>query len=97
MKYIKSWNQFNVPAKIEYKVFFTSNPFIGNVRLKSAKNQTNVKQHREAELLLFQNYTFFIHAENNRTYSKQMSKQQMCLYSWDYAINHCENEDENEK
>ena len=31
----------------------------------------------------------------NRTYSKKLA--QVCLYSWDYTINHNENEDENEK
>ena len=30
--------------------FFISNTFICNTRLKSAKNQANAKQHREAEL-----------------------------------------------
>ena len=33
-----------------------SNTFISNTRLKLAKNQANVKQHLEAELLLFENY-----------------------------------------
>ena len=31
------------------------------------------------------------------TYSKKQTKEQLCLYSGDYKINHNENEDENEK
>ena len=37
--------------------FFTSNTFIRNARLKLAKNQANAKQHHEAELVLFENYS----------------------------------------
>ena len=35
--------------------------------------------------------------KNNRTPSKKQAKEQVCLYSWDYTLNHNENEDENEK
>ena len=35
---------------------FLSNTFTSNVRLKLGKDQTNAKQHPEAELLLFENY-----------------------------------------
>ena len=28
---------------------------------------------------------------------KKWPKEQVCLYSWDYTINHNENEDENEQ
>ena len=45
--------------------------------------QGNAKQYPEVELL-----------QNNRTYSK---KEKVCPYSWDYMINHSENNDENEK
>ena len=38
-----------------YTLFFISNTFISNARLKLAKNQANGKQHHEAELLLFEN------------------------------------------
>ena len=31
-------------------------------RLKWTKDQANFKQHHEAELLIFENYPFFIHA-----------------------------------
>ena len=54
----------------EYTLFFISKNFITNASLKLAKNQANAKQHSEAELLPFENYsqssstffiTFFIH------------------------------------
>ena len=37
--------------------FFISNTFITNARLKRAKNQARAKQHPEAELLQFENYS----------------------------------------
>ena len=49
---------------------------------------------------LYQNYShssFALPSKNNKTYSKKYAKEQMCLYSWNYIINHNENEDENEK
>ena len=51
-------------------------------------------------LLLLENYSHFsttISSKNNRVYSKKLAKEQVCLYSRDYTINHYENEDENEK
>ena len=80
--------------------FLISNSFICNARLKLAKNQANAKQHPEAELLLFENYSHFsstLSSKSNRTYSKKQAKEQVCLYLRDYRINHDENEDENEK
>ena len=65
-----------------------------------AKNQANVKQHPDTELLLFENYfnsSPTLSSKNNGTYSKKQAKGQVCLYSWDYMINHNENEDKNEK
>ena len=53
-----------------YTRFFISNTFISNDRLKLAKNQTNAKQHPEAELLLFENYSHSL-SENSRTCSKK--------------------------
>ena len=41
----------------ELHAFFISNTFISNGMLKSPKNQANAKQHPEAELLLFENYS----------------------------------------
>ena len=63
--------------------FFISNTFISNARLKLAKNQTNAKQHSEAELLRSENYWYFsstLSFSNNRTYSKKEVKEQACLY-----------------
>ena len=37
-------------------LFFISNSFISNSRLKLTKNQANAKQHPEAELLTYENY-----------------------------------------
>ena len=48
-------------------------PFISNTRLKLAKNQANAKQHRQAELLLFENYSHSsspLSSKNNRICSK---------------------------
>ena len=41
-------------------------------------------------------FTYFIHviSKNNRTYSKKQAEEQVFLYSWDYTINHNENEEE---
>ena len=67
--------------------------------MKLAKNQANAKQHPEAGLLTLENYwhsSSTLSSDNNRTYSKKQEKEQACLYSWDYAINHNKNEDENE-
>ena len=36
---------------------YISNAFIGNTRLKLTKHQANAKQHPEAELLTFENYS----------------------------------------
>ena len=64
------------------------------------KIQANTKQQPEVELLLFENYwhsSATLSSRNNRTYSKKQAKEEARLYSWDYMINHCVNEDENEK
>ena len=55
-------------------LLFISNTFISNARLKLAKNQGNVKQHREAEILLYENYSHSsstLSSKSNRTYSKK--------------------------
>ena len=80
--------------------FFINNGFIGNARLKLAKNQANAKRHPETELLLYENFSHSsstLSPKNNRTYSKKYSKEQVFLYSWDYTINNNKNADENEK
>ena len=50
----------NVNAPYGYTDFVISNTFIGNARLKLAKNQAKFKQHLEAELLLFKNFLFYL-------------------------------------
>ena len=64
------------------------------------KNQVNATQNFEAELLLVENYShssLTLSSKNNSKYSKKQAKEQVCLISWDYTINHKENGDENEK
>ena len=56
------------------RFFLLSNTFISNARLKLAKNQTNAKQHPEAELLASENYWHFssmLSSNNNMTYSEK--------------------------
>ena len=52
---------------------FIRNTFINKARLKLAKNQTNAKQHPEAEIVLFKNYSYSsctLSSKKIRTYSK---------------------------
>ena len=44
-----------------YMPLFISNTFISNTRLKLSKIQVKSKQQPEAEHLLFENHSFFIH------------------------------------
>ena len=63
---------------------------MSNARLKLAKNQANAKQHPEAELLLFDNYSHSsstFSSKNNSSYSKNKQKKKYF----------CKNEDENDK
>ena len=58
----------------KYTLFFISNTFIFNARLKLAKNQANAKQQPEVELLLPKNYSHSsstLSFKNNRTYSEK--------------------------
>ena len=41
----------------QLRAVFISSTFISNTRLHLAKNQANTKQHLEAKLLLFENYS----------------------------------------
>ena len=52
-----------------YTRFFISNTFISNARLKLAKNQANAKQHPEAELLQFENYSHSLSMLSSKTIS----------------------------
>ena len=38
--------------------FFISNTFVSNTMLKLTKNQVSGRQHPEAKLLLFENYSY---------------------------------------
>ena len=42
---------------VNYTLFFISNTFISNTRLKLAKNPADAKQNPEAELLVLENYS----------------------------------------
>ena len=55
---------------MQLHAFFTGNTFISNARLKLAKNETNPKQHPEAELLVFENY-LHSSSKNNGTCSEK--------------------------
>ena len=66
------------------------------------KNQAYAIKYLKTEILLSENYLHFSStwsSKNNRkiSKSKKEAKEQVCLYWWDYTINHNENEDENEK
>ena len=57
-----------------HALLFISNTFTSNARLKFAKRQANAKQHPEAELLPFENYShslFTLSSKNNGTYSEK--------------------------
>ena len=57
--------------------FFISKTLISNARVILAKNQADTKQHPEAELLLFENYSLFsstLSSKNNRRYSEKCVK-----------------------
>ena len=63
--------------------FFISNTFIRNARPKLEKNQTNAKQHPEAELLLFENClhsssTFL--SKNNTTLKNKQNNKCVCIH-----------------
>ena len=58
-------------------LFFISNTFISNARLKLAENQANATQHPETEFLLFENYSHSsstLSFKNNRTILKNIQK-----------------------
>ena len=65
------------------ETFFISNTFRNNIKLKLVKNHAKPKEHPEAELLLFQDYSLFLSTllfKNNRRYSKKYTKKKyVCL------------------
>ena len=57
--------------------FFISNTFTSNASLKLAKNQAKAKQHPDAELLLFENYSLStptLSSKNKMRFSKNVQK-----------------------
>ena len=54
MKFLKKSSTY-----LKIYAYFISNTFISNARLKLAKIQAKAKQHPEAELLVFENYSLF--------------------------------------
>ena len=79
-------------------LFFISNTFKSNASLKLAKNQAKAKQHLEAKLLLFENYSLSsstLSSKSNRAYSKKCAKNHVCFN--DIVLIYNENEKEIEK
>ena len=65
--------------------------------MKKKNNQANAKQHPEAELLLFENYSSAssaLWAKNNAYFLKNL---QVCSFKWDLIINYNEHKIEHEK
>ena len=64
--------------------FFISNALLSNARLNLTKNQAKAKQHIEAELLLFENYSlssFALSYKNNCRYSKKCTKNKCVCFN----------------
>ena len=64
-------------------LFFKSNSFVSNARLKLAKNQVKAKRQPEAELFVFENYSFSsstLSYENSKKHSKKCTKTQRRLF-----------------
>ena len=81
-----------------YTPFFKSNTFIRNARLKLIKNKAKAKKHLEAELLIFENYSFSsykLSSKNSTRYSKKYTISKWVCFN--EVINDNENETENEK
>ena len=58
--------------------------FISNARLKLGKNQAKAKQHSEAELMLFKNYSLYLStlsSKNNRRYSIKCAKNKCVCFN----------------
>ena len=58
--------------------------FINNTWLKLAKNQAKAKQHPEAELLLFENYSLSfstLSSKNNKLFSKNCTKNKCVCFN----------------
>ena len=81
----KEYQKSAIKKTYGIQVFFISNTFISDARLKLAKNQENAKQNPEAELLLFKNYSHSssTSSNNNRIYPEKEAKEQVRLHSYD--------------
>ena len=56
---------------------------MSNAKLKLAKNEANAKQHPEAKLLLFENYSHSsstLSSRNNRTYFRTYQQKNKCAH-----------------
>ena len=72
-------NQSKIKAKVlkRIHIFYTSDTFIRNARLKLAKNQAKAQQDTEVELLIFENYwlsSSILSSKINRRPSKKCTK-----------------------
>ena len=64
-----------------------------------AKPGTNATEYAETQILTSEKYwhsSSTLSSKNNRICYKKKAKEEACLYSWDYVINHDENENKNE-
>ena len=68
---------------MRYTLFFISNTFIRNGRLKLVKNQGKAKEHPQAEFFLLENYLLTpssLPSRNNKRHSKKITKNKyICL------------------
>ena len=67
-----------------YALFYISNTFLSNVRLKFAKNQAKAKQHPQTELLLFDNYLLsssMLSSKNNGRYSEKYARNKCVCFN----------------
>ena len=70
------------------QAFFIRNTFISNARLKMAKNWAKAKQHPEAELSPFENYSLSsstLSTKTNKRYSKKCTKNK-CVWDSDTGV-----------
>ena len=74
---------FDFPTPFLLVLPITTGFFISNIRLKLAENQAKAKQHSEAEILLFENYSLpssTLPPKNKRRYCKKSRKNKyVCL------------------
>ena len=64
--------------------FFSTQHFNKHLQAKIGKNQAKVKQHPEAELSIFENYSFSsssLSTKNNRNHSKKCTKNKCVCFN----------------